>query len=95
MDKYPHIPHTLRGLTRVLLQDPTLARTLDDTESMYAGSTTATDGSHHVMFLSPRMTEFLADCTILHGDGTFRARPALPKSSQLFVLVTTWRNNVS
>ena len=94
-EKYPRIPDDLRKLTKLLLQDPSLAETTDQTESMYAGSVTATDGSHHVMFLSPRMAEFMSTCRIIQGDGTFRSRPARPKSSQCFVLVTTWRHFVS
>ena len=69
--------------------------TVDGEESMYAGSVTATDGSHHVAFMSPRAGQFLQHCRLIHGDGTFRARPATPPSSQCFVLVTTWRNCVS
>jgi len=94
MEAFPNIPHTLRGLTQAMLTDPNLAQTTDETEHMYAGSTTATDGSHHVMFISPRMAEFMGNCKYIHGDGTFKSRPALPRSSQCFVLVTSWRHCV-
>jgi len=94
-EAFPNIPRTLRGLTQELLRDPELAKTTDRTEAIYAGSATATDGSHHVLFTSPRMAEFMGRCRYLHGDGTFKCRPAVPKSSQLFVVVTSWRHCVS
>ena len=92
---YPRIPHSLTDLTRTLLQYPRVSVTCDGSENMYAGSVTATDGSHHVAFFSPRMLEFMANLRVIQGDGTFRARPAVPSSSQCFVLVTTWNHSVS
>ena len=35
-----------------------------------AGSITATDGSHHVALVSPRMLEFMANVETIQGDGT-------------------------
>ena len=95
MKSYPPIPNTLTDLTRILLQNRRISETVDGDENLYAGSITATDGSHHVAFISPRMIQFLGKVKIVQGDGTFRARPALPHSSQCFVLVSTWRNCVS
>lgn len=95
MKSYPPIPNSLTELTQALLQNPRISETVDGEENLYAGSVTATDGSHHVAFISPRMIEFLGKVKILQGDGTFRSRPAIPPSSQCFVLVTTWRNCVS
>ena len=94
---YPNIPLTLRDLTRLLLQKKyrNISRTVDGDDNLYAGSTTATDGSHHVAFISQRMLEFMSDIKVIQSDGTFRARPAVPKSSQCFVLVTSWRDAVS
>jgi len=95
MKKYPNLPYTMRELTRSLLQHPNVSQTIDETENLYAGSVTATDGSHHVALFSPRMLQFMSRIKVIHSDGTFGSRPALPASSQLFVLVTTWRNFVS
>lgn len=91
---YPRIPESLTDLTRTLLQNPRVSVTCDGSENLYAGSVTATDGSHHVAFFSPRMLEFMGNLRVIQGDGTFRARPAVPRSSQCFVLVTTWNNCV-
>lgn len=92
---YPEIPHTLRELTQTLLGHTRVSMTVDGLHNMFAGSVTAEDGSHHVMFTTPRMLQFMGQVKILQGDGTFRARPSLPQSSQCFVLVTTWRHCVS
>jgi len=95
MNKYPNIPHTMRELTQVLLANNHLSKTIDVSENLYAGSVTATDGSHHIAFFSPRMLRFMSKLKLIQGDGTFSSRPALPSSRQLFVLVTTWDNFVS
>ncbi|KAK3913727.1 Protein FAR1-RELATED SEQUENCE 12, partial [Frankliniella fusca] len=94
MNKYPNLPYTMRELTRCLLQHPNVSQTIDETENLYAGSVTARDGSHHVALFSPRMLQFMSRIKAIQSDGTFGSRPALPASSQLFVLVTTWRNSV-
>ncbi|XP_034246305.1 uncharacterized protein LOC117648159 [Thrips palmi] len=94
MNKYPQIPHTMRELTQILLSNDKISKTIDDSENLYAGSTTATDGSHHIAFFSPRMLRFMENLKIIQGDGTFKSRPALPSSRQVFVLVTTWNNCV-
>lgn len=96
MAKYPKIrPYTLRELSRTLLQHGFVAATIDEAENLYAGSITATDGSHHLAFFSPRMLHFMGQIKIIHGDGTFKSRPTLPASSQIFALVTTWNHCVS
>lgn len=95
INRYPGIPDTLRDLTRELLGNAGISKTVDDLENLYAGSITAADGSHHVAFFSPRMLRFLGNLKLIQADGTFRARPALPPSRQCFVLVTTWRHSVS
>jgi len=95
MASFPPLPQTLRELTQVLLQNPRISKTVDGEENLYAGSVDADDGSHHVLFVTPRMREVLQQCIIVQGDGTFRARPATPPSSQCFVLVTTYKNGVS
>lgn len=94
MERFPNIPHNLRDLTRILLEKKHVSETIDGTENLYAGSITAQDGSHHVAFFSPRMLNFMSKVKIIQGDGTFHSRPALPVSSQVFVLVTTWDNCV-
>ncbi|KAJ1521126.1 hypothetical protein ONE63_002826 [Megalurothrips usitatus] len=91
---YPPIPGTLRDLTRTLLAHKNVSKTADGLENLYAGSVDATDGSHHVAFFSPRMRAFMGNVRVIQGDGTFRARPAVPHSCQCFVIVTTWRHNV-
>lgn len=93
--RFPGIPHTLRELTQTLLDHPEISKTTDGLENMYCGSITATDGSHHVGFLSPRMANLLGNLKIIQGDGTFKSRPAVPDSSQCFVIVTTLHNCVS
>jgi len=95
MKSFPPIPHTLLDLTRALLQYPRVSVTVDGDQNLYAGSITAADGSHHVLFLSPRMNEFLRKVKTLQGDGTFKSRPAVPHSCQVFVLVTTYKSCVS
>lgn len=85
----------MRELSRVLLQQQNVSATIDGVENLYAGSITATDGSHHVAFFSPRMLNFMSRVKIIQGDGTFKSRPTFPKSSQVFVIVTTWANTVS
>lgn len=95
MASYPPVPLTLRELTQVLLGHPRVSLTVDGDENMYAGSTTAADGSHHVVFASRRMLDFMGQCQLLQADGTFRARPATPPSSQCFTLVTTYKDGVS
>jgi hypothetical protein len=96
MRRYPPIPKTLRELTRLLLQDrwKEISGTIDEEDNLYAGSTTASDGSHHVLFISQRMLQFMSNIKIVQSDGTFRARPNVPPSSQCFVFVTPWRNTV-
>lgn len=92
---YPAIPYTLSDLTRTLLSHDRVSKTIDGLQNMYAGSVDASDGSHHVAFISPRMLEYLGTLKLLQGDGTFKARPNTPASSQCFVLVSTWRDCVS
>ena len=98
MSSYPQPGHqTLRELTQLLLQQQwrKISSTVDGGENLYAGSITAVDGSHHVAFMSPRMRNFSSRITVLQSDGTFHDRPNVPPSSQVFVLVTPWRNTVS
>jgi len=95
---YPAIPHTLRELTQVLLNPiyrRKVASTYDGLDTLYAGSCTARDGSHNVLFISQRMRAFLPKLKVIQSDGTFRARPLRPQSGQCFVLVTPWQHNVS
>ncbi|XP_034254486.1 uncharacterized protein LOC117653153 [Thrips palmi] len=94
MASFPPLPQTLRELTQVLLQNPRISKTVDGEQNIYAGSIDANDGSHHVLFVSPRMREVLQQVTILQGDGTFRARPSTPPSAQCFTLVTTYRDAI-
>ncbi|KAJ1522440.1 hypothetical protein ONE63_001630 [Megalurothrips usitatus] len=97
MSSFPETPMTLRELTQRLL-DPEyrrkIASTIDGHDNLYSGSCTAQDGSHHILFLSERMKHFLGDVKIIQSDGTFKARPLHPYSSQIFVLVTPWRDAV-
>lgn len=95
MRAYPPIPYTLQDLTRLLLHNPNISETVDGEDNMYAGSVTAADGSHHVAFISRRMLHYMGRLKCIQGDGTFRARPAVPPSCQCFVLVTTLKNCVS
>lgn len=94
-ERFPNIPLSLADLTRELLQNNNVSKTIDETQNLYAGSATATDGSHVVAFFSPRMLTFLANLKTIQGDGTFKSRPAVPDSRQCFVIVTTWRDSVS
>ncbi|KAK3908301.1 Cytoplasmic protein NCK2 [Frankliniella fusca] len=94
MGRYPNIPHTMRKLTQVLLQNNFVSKTIDGEENLYAGSCTDAEGHHHIAFFSPRMLQFMPSLKIIQGDGTFKSRPALPASRQVFVLVTTWDNVV-
>jgi len=93
--RYPKIPDTLLDLTRSLLDNADVAKTVDEEENLYAGSVTASDGSHHLAFFSPRMLKYLGNLKLIQGDGTFKARPSVPASRQCFVIVTTWSNVVS
>lgn len=92
---FPPIPQTLYELTQVLLGHPRVSVTVDGEQNMYAGSATADDGSHHVVFVSRRMLNFMGQCQLLQGDGTFKARPATPNSAQCFAIVTTYKSGVS
>ncbi|KAK3910275.1 Transposase for insertion sequence element IS905, partial [Frankliniella fusca] len=97
MKSFPAIPHTLKELTQVLLNPQyraKVASTIDGSGNLYAGSCTATDGSHNVLFISERMIDFLKNIKVIQSDGTFRARPLMPASAQCFVLVTPWKNCV-
>ncbi|KAK3929544.1 UPF0251 protein [Frankliniella fusca] len=94
MRRYPRVPNTLRELTRVLLNTPRLSATVDGTENLYAWSITATDGSHHIAFFSPRMLTFMKKIKFVQSDGTFKSRPMAPHSAQVYVIVTTWRKHV-
>ena len=93
---FPEIPQSLQGLTQILLQPQFrhISSTIDETDNLYAGSVTAHDGSHHVLFMSKRMLGHMAEVKILQADGTFRARPAVPPSTQCFVIATPWRDAV-
>jgi len=97
MDSYPQIPDTLSEATQLLLQRrwSKISSSVDGDDNLYAGSVTAMDGSHNILFMSRRMREFAGRISILQSDGTFRARPIVPPTSQVFVLVTPWRNAVS
>lgn len=92
---FPPVPQTLLELTQVLLQNPRVSVTVDGEQNMYAGSITADDGSHHVVFVSQRMLDFMGQCKLLQGDGTFKSRPATPESAQCFNIVTTYKDGVS
>ncbi|KAJ1526453.1 hypothetical protein ONE63_009587 [Megalurothrips usitatus] len=93
---YPAIPQTLKELTELLMKKKNryLAKTTDNKDLLYAGSVDASDGSHNVVFISKRMRKVMADVQVIHADGTFKSRPALPKSRQLFVIVTTWQTSI-
>lgn len=94
MDSYPQIPDTLSELTQLLFQRRwrKISSTIDGDDNLYAGSITALDGSHNVIFMSKRMRDFSGRISVLQSDGTFtfKARPIVPPSSQVFVLVTPW-----
>jgi len=93
----PPIPHTLRELTQVLLNDNyrnKIASTIDSTDNLYAASCTARDGSHNVLFMTQRMINFLPRLKVIQCDGTFRARPLRPHSAQCLVFVSPWRHAV-
>lgn len=92
---FPPIPQTLHDLTQVLLGHPRVSVTVDGEQNMYAGSITADDGSHHVVFVSRRMQDFMTQCKLLQGDGAFRSRPATPHSAQCFAIVTTYKSGVN
>lgn len=94
---FPPIPQTLRELTQLLLdpQNEFISKTIDETDNIYAGSVTATDGSHHIAFMSRRMANHMGDVKIIQVDGTFKSRPAVPVSAQVLVLVTPWAGSVS
>ncbi|XP_034250836.1 uncharacterized protein LOC117651143 [Thrips palmi] len=96
MDSFPQIPDTLSEVTQLLLQRrwAKISSTVDGDDNLYAGSITALDGSHNVVFMSRRMRDFAGRISILQSDGTFRARPIVPPTSQVFVLVTPWQNAV-
>ncbi|KAK3931470.1 FLYWCH-type zinc finger-containing protein 1, partial [Frankliniella fusca] len=91
LDTYPEIPPTLEELTIELMDDSNghIIHTEGD-DSIYAGSVTASDGSHHLIFMSNEQKWLLGEVRVIHADGTFKSRPASPASSQLFCIVTTW-----
>ena len=92
---FPPVPQTLLELTQVLLGHPRVSVTVDGEQNMYAGSITANDGSHHVVFVSRRMLDFMGQCKLLQGDGTFKSRPATPECAQCLAIVTTYKDGVS
>ncbi|KAK3926312.1 Alpha-galactosidase A, partial [Frankliniella fusca] len=91
---HPKIPQTLEKLTDILV-DPQyrwLTASVDKRDNIYAGSVNAVDGTHCVLFMSERMLDFCGRITLIQSDGTFKSRPAVPASAQVFSLVTTWKN---
>jgi len=75
MDSFPPCPQTLEDLSRLLLQEQwrnKISCTVDKDDNLYCGSTTASDGSHSVAFISERMRRFTSSVDILQSDGTFR-----------------------
>ncbi|KAK3926018.1 Glucose-1-phosphate adenylyltransferase [Frankliniella fusca] len=100
MHNYPALPRSLRGLTRILNDDrfAVICQTDDGTDNIYGGSTTARDGSHHVLFLSERMIEILKESKILHGDGTKKVVPIGANgyflAQQVYVILTTWDHHI-
>ncbi|KAE8745172.1 hypothetical protein FOCC_FOCC008238 [Frankliniella occidentalis] len=95
LETYPEIPQTLEELSAALLDvnNAHIIQTEGD-DFIYAGSVTARDGSHHVIFMSEEQKWILGEAEVLHADGTFKSRPATPRSSQLFCIVTTWETHV-
>lgn len=76
---FPPAPATLQELTAIL-QDPryqVISATHDALDSLYAGSVTAADGSHHIIFMSRRMARVARSLDILFADGTFKVLPAI------------------
>lgn len=70
---FPRLPVSLEHLTRIL-EDPawkSLTNTLDLLDNIYAGSKTATDGSHHIVFMSARGNDLMRNVDTLFLDGTF------------------------
>ncbi|KAK3926922.1 GTPase Der [Frankliniella fusca] len=105
MQNYPELPRSLRNLTRVLNDDQfrVITQTEDGTDNLYGGSVTATDGSHHIMFVSQRMLNYLKISRILHGDGTRKVIPLGANANFLaqqvhlklvYVILTTWDYHV-
>ncbi|KAK3920547.1 Nonribosomal peptide synthetase TES [Frankliniella fusca] len=85
---FPTIPPSLTALTATL-NNPAwanLIQTLDGADSMYLGSTTATDGSHSVLFCSARCLEVMRVVDILFADGTFFITPAIDNCYQIIPL---------
>ncbi|XP_034247294.1 uncharacterized protein LOC117649035 [Thrips palmi] len=96
---YPPPPATLQELTGIL-QDPryqVISATNDARDSLYAGSVTAADGSHHIIFMSRRMALVAQSLNILFADGTFKVLPAIEQldlASQVFSIVGNWDHTV-
>lgn len=82
---YPFVPNDLRRLTDILMnpQHRVITMTQDGQDNLYAGSVTDARGAHHVLFISDRMAAVARDLRVLHGDGTFKTRPAGLNLSQV------------
>lgn len=91
MENYPFVPHDLRALTLILMnnQYSVMTMTEDGLDNLYAGSTTDADGAHHVLLISQRMIEVARNLSTFHGDGTFKVTPAglnLEQVRTLFII---------
>lgn len=76
---FPPPPEDLEGLTQIL-QNPRFqvaTATHDGDDNLYAGSVTAEDGSHHVIFMTRRMARVGCTFSYLFADGTFKVLPAI------------------
>lgn len=96
---FPPPPQNLQELTEIL-QDPryrVVTATHDGEDNLYAGSVTAGDDSHHVIFMSRRMAGVLRQLDYLFADGTFKVLPAiddLDEASQVLAFVGNWDHTV-
>lgn len=92
--QFPNVPDTLAALAALLHQRPELVATLDDRDSLYA-ATVGPPGHQSTIFMSRRSMNFLRYCSEAFGDATFTPTPVLPDGSQVYVLSTMKRHNVS
>jgi len=76
---FPPPPEDLRGLTQILQNHRfrVVTATHDAEDNLYAGSVTADDGSHHVIFMTRRMARMCLKLDHLFADGTFKVLPAI------------------
>ncbi|KAJ1531333.1 hypothetical protein ONE63_000017 [Megalurothrips usitatus] len=97
LSRYPKLSKDLTRLARVLRQREhrRITITKDGMDNIFYGTVGSLPRrTRCVIFMSKRMKNILRTAKRIFAGGTFKVRPAKPKSSQVFSICVLWRGHI-